>query len=371
MLVALILLAPLYVYSVYMKSVYEIQNELQLKQRSHVIVRSMENFDPKREEYFAYPRFKTFESGLYDLHFKPIFTLIEHPLTTYSPGYHLEEGYAYLIIPLPEHRYFGASYLIVGNTLSYVEFYQQVLIILLSIVILVFVFSLFFLDRFAVPFKRLNQKLDNFIKDSMHEINTPLAIINVNIDLFNRNNAENRYLKRIKAATKTLANIYNDMDYLIKNENLDMRYEPIDLSAFLKERIEYFNEVAILKDIEIFSTIQESVMINFNPIQLQRIVDNTLSNAIKYSHEDSVIEIKLKSDTEGCSLIFKDFGIGIEDTRKIFERYYREDTDKGGFGIGLNIVRAIVDEAGIVLDVDSEYKKGSRFSYRFPASMLL
>ncbi len=370
-LVAVLLLAPTYVYVSYMKHVYEIQYEFKLKRQSQLILRAMEEFDPKEQKTFDYPRFRSFQSGLYDVHFKPVFTLIKTPLPIQDAGYHLQNGYAYVIIPLPEGRYFDASYLAVGGELSYARIYQDVVMILFSITALIFVLSLFFLDRFALPFQRLNQRLDRFIKDSMHEINTPLSIINVNIDLYNRSHPTNKYLQRIKAAAKTLATLYNDMDYLIKNERLSFEYETIDLSGYLRERCDYFAEVAALKNISLRPAIAPQMRIFFNPTQLQRIIDNNLSNAIKYSHEGGVIDVILEEQGEGCAMRFRDEGIGIEDVERIFERYYRETRDKGGFGIGLNIVKSIIDKAGIELSIDSVYGKGSTFSYLFRPPMLL
>ncbi|MEJ2468183.1 MAG: HAMP domain-containing sensor histidine kinase, partial [Campylobacterales bacterium] len=273
---------------------------------------------------------------------------------------------AYLIVPLPNNRYFGAEYLIVGNHLSYAPVYQKVATILLAIVVLVFFLSLFFLQRFAQPFRRINRKLDNFIKDTVHEINTPLSIINVNIDLFNRKHPQSKYLQRIKAASKTLSNIYNDMEYLIKNKQIVFEPSDVDMSAFIRERIRYFNEVAAMKGITIAPDVDEDIMVHINQTQLQRIIDNNISNAIKYSHENSIIEVALKQRGDRCELTFRDYGLGIEDPEKIFDRYYREETGKGGFGIGLNIVKAIMEETGITLEVRSEPKKGSTFTYRFP-----
>lgn len=365
MLVAVLLLTPTYLYVTYMKYIHEIQYEFSLKAKSHLIVRAMEEFQQKEKEAFNYPRFRSFESGLYNGHFIPIFTLIQKPLEIQTTGYHITDGYAYLVVSLPEKRYFDASYLVVGGELSYVRIYQDVVIILLAIALLVFVLSLFFLDRFALPFQRLNKRLDQFIKDSMHEINTPLSIINVNIDLYNRANPTNKYLQRIKAATKTLATLYNDMDYLIKNERLSFAYEAIDFSRYLQDRIDYFQEVAALKNITIEARIAQGIRLMFNPTQLQRIIDNNLSNAIKYSHEGGTIEVTLEADDHSCVMSFQDFGVGIKEVGQIFERYYRENQDKGGFGIGLNIVKSIIDKAGIDLHIDSQYGEGSTFSYTF------
>lgn len=370
MLMTIILFVPLYIYTLYMKNIHEVQNELFLKQHHSLVVSAIEEYDETKEAYFEFPRFKRVESGLYDLNFQPVFTLIEKPLSDFTIGFHItDSNYAYLIISLPKNRYFGADYLIVGNQLSYAAVYKNVLSILLAIVVITFFLSIFFLNRFSIPFQKVNKKLDNFIKDSMHEINTPLSIINVNIDLFNRKNSHNKYLQRIKAASKTLANIYNDMDYLIKNKELAVGYELIDASNFVHERIMYFDEVAEMKGIEIVPSIEEGIYLNFNTSQLQRIIDNSISNAIKYSDEGK-IEIKLFRDDDTCKLVFKDYGVGIENTNMIFERYYRENDDKGGFGIGLNIVKSIMDEANIKVKLISSPNKGSTFTYILPPSLL-
>lgn len=371
-LIAVILLVPLYIYTVYMKRIHEIQNELMLKQHAARIVSAMDAYDDRRGPYFEYPRFKRLSSGLYDLHFKPVFTLIAFPIKRFSPGYHIDrEQNAYLILPLPSGRYFESDYLVIGNRLQYAPVYERVAMILLSIVVVVFLLSLLFLNRFAKPFQRINRKLDNFIKDTVHEINTPLSIININIDLFNRKYPQNKYLQRIKAASKTLSNIYHDMEYLIKYKQIVLEPAQIDLSAYLQERVRYFNEVATMKGISIGTAIENDLVLMFNQTQLQRIIDNTLSNAIKYSNENSMIEVTLKRISGQCLLIIRDYGIGIEDTRKIFERYYREETGKGGFGIGLNIVQSIMEETGVTLQVDSTPHKGSTFIYTFPASLIV
>jgi two-component system, OmpR family, sensor kinase len=241
----------------------------------------------------------------------------------------------------------------------------------LSISIVVFFLSMLFLNRFAKPFKALNEQLDNFIKDSIHEINTPLAIINVNIDLYNRKNEPNKYFQRIKAATKVLSNIYDDMDYLIKYNRVDYEDETINFSKFIKERIEYFTDVAKMKNINIEMDLEDKVVIEMNPKKLRKIVDNNISNAIKYSFEDKSITIKLYTKNDACYLSVIDSGIGIKNVDKIFTRYYREDKSKGGFGIGLNIVKSIIDEYDITLEIDSKPKVGTVFTYKFPHNLLL
>lgn len=369
-LVAIILLTPLFIYTSYIKKVHDIKNEYELKNRAHLIVKLMQEYNPDKD-HFEYPRFKTFRSALYDIRQKEIFSLIQEPIKQFKEGHHIEGSRAYYVMALPEERYFGAKYLVVESELSYYEVYEKALLILLSIVVCIFLLSILFLDRFAKPFKEVNKKLDNFIKDSIHEINTPLAIINVNVDLYGRKYGENKYMQRIKASTKVLSNIYNDMEYLTKNDKLEIKREKINIKKFLEERIEYFSEIAHMKNISILSDIENDIFIKMDAKQLQRIVDNNISNAIKYSYEQNIIEIKTQVNEEGiCLLSFRDYGIGIDNIDMIFERYYRESKQVGGFGIGLNIVGAIIQEENIDVSVESEPKKGSTFTYKFPKNLI-
>ena len=99
-LVTIILLTPLFFYFIYMKNIHSIKNELLLKEKSFLVIKAMEEYN-QFEEYFEYPRFKTFQSGLYDKSFQSIFTLIDYKIKYFKEGYHLDGNHAYLIIKLP------------------------------------------------------------------------------------------------------------------------------------------------------------------------------------------------------------------------------------------------------------------------------
>jgi len=119
------------------------------------------------------------------------------------------------------------------------------------------------------------------------------------------------------------------------------------------------------KEIEIIKDIDNDIEILFSPIELSRIIDNTLSNAIKYSKEKTQISISLKKDKKSIMLSIKDQGRGIEDIEKIFQRYYRGDKISGGFGIGLSIVKNICDRNRVQIEVESKPAQGAEFRYFF------
>jgi signal transduction histidine kinase len=156
------------------------------------------------------------------------------------------------------------------------------------------------------------------------------------------------------------------MDYLVKQGRVEHKVQSINLGEFIQNRVDYFQEVANLKHIALDTDIMLNLDYNFSKTKLQRIVDNTISNAIKYSHDNETVDVILKEVAGHIVFEIRDYGVGIEDVKKIFSRYYREDQAKGGFGIGLNIVKQIIDEEEISLDVSSIVGKGTVFTYTFP-----
>ncbi len=369
LVVLAILLVPFAIYDNYTYNLEEVKTEIALKKKSIQIINEMEKFDDRYQTTFIFPRFKSYQAGLYDENGNPIFTLIKKPLSIleFKPGYHKYGNYRYYVTEFKDDRYFGAKYLVVGTEFNIYTILLNILLIFLSIITVTFILSFIILKNFSKPFKEINKALDDFIKDSMHEINTPLSIININIDLFSEKFGKNRYLSRIKSAAKILSSLYDDMNYLIKEQTINRaKKKRINFSEFLKKSVDYFTDIAELKDIKIKTDIEDDIFIEFVPAKLQKIIDNNLSNAIKYSNEGGEVIITLKKEKDKIILGFKDFGIGIKEPDKIFSRYYREDITKGGFGIGLNIVNKIIIEENIKVNIVSSPGKGSYFEYIFP-----
>lgn len=369
-IINIILLVPLFIYYVYAKQIFDSKEEIELKEKTHLIITKMEEFNSATDSFFRFPRFQSFSAGLYDTGLHPLFTLIDRDISPIKKGFYIKDGYSYYTLEFPNDRYFGAKYLIITKPYSALPVVRSVFVILLGIMIITFGLSFLVLSNFSRPFRELNEHLDRFICDSMHEINNPLSIIRVNLELFTRKNPDNKHILRIRAATKTLSGIYDDMDYLVKKGRISSEAEVIDFSQTLLERIEYFKDVATNKNIKIQEEIERGIISLFNKKKLERLIDNNISNAIKYSHEDSVLVIVLTEDKKEIIMKFQDYGIGIQNPSKVFERYYRENISKGGFGLGLNIVKQICDEADIKIDVKSEFKVGTTFIYRFPKNIL-
>ena len=372
-IIVIILIIPFAIYDRFIYNLEEAKTEIALKKKSIQIINEMENFDNQIHEFFSFPRYKSFQAGLYNENANPIFSLINLHFSSLdlTPGYHKMDGFRYYVTKFDNKKYFNSSFLVVNTKFNIYGILENILIIFLSILIIVFLFSFTILKNFAKPFQQINNTLDDFIKDAMHEINTPLSIININVDMYSEKFGQNKYFSRIKSASKILSTIYDDMNYIIKENTINKtEKETINFSNFLKKSIDYFKDIAELKGITIIADIEEDIFIDFIPTKLQKIIDNNLSNAIKYSKEEQEVLITLKKENNSYLLGFTDHGIGIKDVESIFSRYYREDHTKGGFGIGLNIVGKICTEENIQVKILSDFGKGSYFEYKFSANRL-
>ena len=158
--------------------------------------------------------------------------------------------------------------------------------------------------------------------------------------------------------------VYEDLEFFVRKNRVEHPKERLDLSRFVQERIAFFDDLLTSKEITVVQKIEEGLIIHFSRLELSRIIDNTLSNAIKYSPSHTKITVSLH-DKQQILLSIADQGRGIKDAGKVFERYYRGDKISGGFGIGLSIVKAICDKNRVNVEVVSSREKGTTFMYYF------
>ena len=165
--------------------------------------------------------------------------------------------------------------------------------------------------------------------------------------------------------SKNIFNIYDDLSYLVKKDQVQYPKTTLDLGLYLTSRVDFFGEVAELSKLR-FAHIafMESIYIYFNETKLQRIIDNTITNAIKYTLANEPIYIELKKVGTFVELSVGSRSKEIKDTEKIFEAYYREEQKREGFGIGLRLVRTICDEEDVTILLNSTNEK-TTFTYRF------
>lgn len=238
------------------------------------------------------------------------------------------------------------------------------------------IFSILFLSTviyllgklFLHPVRDAISKLDRFIRDTTHELNTPLSVITMSIEQLNQESLsakQHKHIDRISVASRTISNLYNDLTFLLMHEQIKHYNHDLDVEELLRERIEYFIPIADAKKITIHTDIGPSTC-KIDRENMIRLIDNLLSNAIKYNKLSGEIFITL-TDT---MLSIRDTGIGIpsEAVNQIFKRYTRFDEANGGFGIGLNIIQMICQKYHFRIVVDTLIAKGTTFSVSWDES---
>ena len=211
---------------------------------------------------------------------------------------------------------------------------------------------------FLKPIKNERERLNNFIKDTTHELNTPISAIIMSCE---DDNLTKKQLDRIKFSAKRVSEIYKDLTYIFLGNIEKKSLDKIDLSKVIKEEIINFEPMIARKRLKINLNIEE-FFYEINKDDFIRLFNNLFSNAIKYNKTDGNIDIILQNS----ELIIKDSGIGIskDKIKDIFNRYYRATNQSGGFGLGLNIVNMICKTYNIKIDVQSFENIGSTFTLK-------
>ena len=324
----------------------------------------LHHYFPSRTQY---PRSYNFRSAIYDIERVKIFSNLQNSDIDFDKEIY-RRGESIHFVKYLDDYYLGAKYLFIEvdedegwykDTISNIVFLGVLTLIIMSI------FGLFFVEILLRPMKQSIMLLDNFIKDTTHELNTPLSAILANVEMMDTDvmiEKNKKKLHRINIAAKTVSHLYQDLTFLTLNHNQQSKNEWIDLKTLIEDRVDYFTILASSKKITFCLDLSYSA-ICMDAIKMSRLIDNLISNAIKYNKRLGSITIVLRKEY----FIVKDSGIGIEASKvsDIFERYSRFNNSEGGFGIGLNIVRSIVDEYEFKISVESVLDEGTEIRVDF------
>jgi len=324
----------------------------------------LHHYFPIKSEY---PRDDRFQSAIYDIEQVLIFSTLENSDVNLNRSIYRAGDKIHFIKYLDDY-YLGAMYLVIEidedrgwhrDTIINIIAIGTVILMILAL------FGLFFIKLFLRPMKNSIRLLDHFIKDTTHELNTPISAILANIEMIDKSIMSRKNLKklyRIEIAAKTVSLIYQDLTYSILGHQRDRRDERVDIKRLVEDRVEYFKAIADSKRVSFELNLESSILF-VDLIKITRVIDNLISNAIKYNRRNGKIEIILREDY----LLISDSGVGIkvDSLDSIFDRYSRFNQSVGGFGIGLNIVKSIIDEYNYKIEVTSSVGKGSTFKLLF------
>ena len=181
----------------------------------------------------------------------------------------------------------------------------------------------------------------NFIANMVHQIRTPLAVIMSNLSLFEYfNKHESKYSNQINASITTLSNSYENLSYINSYDSLAYKDKRINLSDFLKTRVSYFDSAANANKMNLITNINDNIFFTINDIELERIIDNTITNMIKFSYFEEDAYITLKKNPYGAIITFKNRGHEIENKEMLFQKKVKEKNQER-LHLGLYVVSLI------------------------------
>ncbi len=312
-------------------------------------------------EDLHYPRYSRFKSAIYDADYIKIFSLLENENVNLNKVIY-KTGRKIHFIKEPDAYYLGTKYVIIevdDNELWLKKVYKNIFIFGLFFIVFMGFIGYFLTKLFLKPMHNSLILLDNFIKDTTHELNTPISAILANIETIDKQNLDKKLKKkinRIEIAARTISNIYQDLTYLIMHKKIKSKIEKINLKDLILQRVSYFKILAQSKKIDFILDLQDSFL-EADKKKISKMIDNIISNAIKYNRVGGKIKIALRKNY--ISILDTGIGIPKEKIKDIFKRYQRFNSSEGGFGIGLNIVYMIANEFHLKIEIDSEINKGT------------
>jgi len=332
---------------------------------SKIAMKAMKNDDKSmpgfnKEEFLKKLKHCRFKAGYYDKNKKPLYTEITD-VKRFDSDFFVNHMKCFTVTE-DENEHLGIRYIVLKeNDLAMTLQRLRLKIIgylLLSFLVMGIVG--YFLGRlFLRPVREQIESLDKFISDTTHELNTPISAILMTIQSLK--GVESKKMKRLEASAKRLSVMYGSLTYRL--EGKEEGVERLCLKEVVLERVEFMKEIIDSKRLQLMLEL-DSLYVVMPKVSLYRLIDNLLSNAIKYSDAQDTITVTIKNRV----LSIKDTGIGIDKKLQedIFKRYYRANDERGGFGIGLNIVLSICKKYKIKLELESKKAEGSIFRLIFP-----
>lgn len=212
------------------------------------------------------------------------------------------------------------------------------------------------------PVEETFEKQKQFISDASHELKTPLAVMEANIEVLENKVGSNKWMTYIQNEIESMNQLINELLLLAKIEKIDNieEYQEFDLSQEIEIMVSMFESMAYEKQITLKNEIQQNIIINGKKEDLEHIVSTLVDNAIKHTSKGKEIQVRLKKEKNEIVLQVRNEGEAIpeEEREKIFERFYRIDQARNRkekrYGLGLAIAKSTVQKYGGKIEVQCE-----------------
>jgi two-component system, OmpR family, sensor histidine kinase CiaH len=253
------------------------------------------------------------------------------------------------------------------------------LAVALAMLIVIFFISRFFANKAIKPIKETFDRQKQFIADASHELKTPLAVINTNAEVLLSNSEDtiknqSKWIHYIKSEVVRMTTLTNDLLYLAKVDQSDIKLisTDFDLSEAIENVILTMEASIFENKIQLDYSVEPNVIINGNSEQFKQVVVILLDNALKYTNPKGKISLSLKKFNTKAIMTVANTGEGIpeEHLDKIFDRFYCIDKSRsrnsGGYGLGLSIAKAIVEQHTGKISVKSKVNDNTTFTVEIP-----
>ncbi len=229
------------------------------------------------------------------------------------------------------------------------------------------------LDRMEMAVEREKQ----FTSDASHELRTPLTVLKGTLEvLIRKPRTQIEYEDKIKSSISEVNRLNNLVDQLLllsrfENQKQSLKIEKVYLNAIILDSLTLYSDKINSKKIKISSSFSTDYIVDSDNYLVSIVISNILSNAIKYTNESGVITINISENNLTTTCTITDNGIGIlkEDLNKISNPFYRSNATNHpeikGYGLGLSIVKRVVDLLNIEFKIESEINKGTTVVLNF------
>lgn len=263
--------------------------------------------------------------------------------------------HAYFTIPKSKKYYMKISYSS-DKLKSDIKVIKQTLLVQFILAsLLLLAVALFFTFYSLSPIRKALHLNDEFIKDILHDFNTPITSMILNIKMFKDEKGEDPYISRLSKSIDNILLLQNNLKSFLHNS--PYQSQKTDIATLAEERLS--NIQNIYPKLTYTFDQQNDLVKNTNPELLMRILDNILSNAAKYNKPQGKVTLSISNET----ITIEDTGKGIKDVHKVLHRYYKEQ-DRG-IGLGLHIVNKLCNELNIGMDIQSQINTGTKIILNF------
>ena len=352
----------------YNKEIVSIDNQcsIEMSNKALRIEKELMRAQMENKEYKFNTNSKTLSVGLFDKDGNVLYSNLDSKKVYLSEKAYKNNKHEYHINRL-ESPLLGVSYIVVEGSEGAKEKFKLIVLIVLAVLASVVFISFigYFLSKLLIaPIKERIEKLNRFIKDSAHDINTPVSALMMSVSsLKAKGNIDKRVVNHISISAKLISQIYNSLSFIAFNDEDEVLDEEFDLSELIRESVRFFDEIAEMRGNVILCEL-EPTTINMDRSRIQKVINNLISNALKYSYAKTEVKIVLKNHV--FSIEDKGIGIAKNDQKAIFDRYERKSKEIGGFGIGLDIVKSVCCTYGIDIKLESKLKEKTTFYLKFP-----